>query len=113
MIFVCPKPPVWYAAYERLLAAWRAGGCSGPQPPTPLILNSWVFSSDLAKQEQWRSTIKWAEERLFAHLIPTLAPEEQYCTENLSTSYPEQHYRPDRFVRRERPTNEALRTAME
>ena len=97
----------------RLREAWQAGGCRGPEPPIPLILDGWWFSSDVDKQQRWKMTLSWAEERGLSNLIPQFTADEQYFTEHLTTSYPEQHYRPDRYVVRERPSSEALATALE
>jgi hypothetical protein len=58
-------------------------------------------------------TLRWANERGLSHLIPQFATDEQYFTDYLSTSYPEQHYRPDRYVVRARPSAEALAVALE
>jgi hypothetical protein len=112
MIFICPKPPIWYEIHERLLAAWRTGGHEASEPPKPLILNGWVFSSDVDKLERWQSTVQWAEEMSLSHLIPHLAVDDQYCSDHLSTSYPEQHYRTDRCVCRQRPSEDEISTAL-
>jgi len=112
MIFVCPAAAIWWQTFERLREAWIASGRVGNQPPMPLILAAWIYSSDLDKQERWLSTVHWAQEQSLSHLIPNLRPEDQYCTDYVTTSYPEQHYRPDRYVRRERPTGDVLATAM-
>lgn len=113
MIFVCPKAPVWYQTFERLREAWTASGRVGDEPPMPLLLAGWIYSSDRDKQVRWNATVLWAEERALSHLIPQLAPEDQYCTDLVTTSYPEQRYRPDRYVCRERPSDEAIDAAMQ
>jgi hypothetical protein len=112
MIFVCPKAGIWYDTYKRLHDAWVATGHGSEEPPFPLILGGWIYSSDRDKQERWSALVRWANEHSLSHLVPQIGPDDQYCTEYLSTSYPEQHYRPDRFVRRERPSSEALDKAM-
>ena len=113
MILVCPKPFVWHPIYMRLREQWQSNGCCGSEPPVPLILAGWHFSSDLDKQQRWHLTLKWAEERGLSHLTGPLSADEQYFTDCLTTSYPEQHYRPDRLAVRERPSAEALATALE
>ncbi|MEQ1858463.1 MAG: hypothetical protein ABMA13_00850 [Chthoniobacteraceae bacterium] len=79
----------------------------------PLILNGWGYSSDRDKEERWQHTLKWAEERGLMDLIPKLKDDDFYSVEHLSTSYPEQHYRPDRYAVREQPLSEAIEAAME
>lgn len=76
--FTCPLPDRWNEIYKNLCAAyeimmgkklpayvadiWNAGG-----PPTPLILNGWVFSDDADKRERWRETLRWAEKYDLLH----------------------------------------------
>lgn len=113
MTFVCPQAAIWFQIYERLQAAWIANGRLGNTPPMPLILAGWIYSSDVDKQDRWKATVRWAEVNNLSHLIPQLEPHEQYCTEHVTTSYPEQRYRLDRYTERERPTNESLAEALE
>ena len=112
MIRVCPNPPIWVEIYQRLDESWRHGGCQGEPPPVPLVLAGWIYSSDHDKQERWEQTIEWAEQHDFADLIPSLREEEYYSTDHLSTFYPEQHYRPDRYAVRERPSPDAIAEAL-
>ncbi len=57
---ICPNPIPWNALHEQLLGvAERRPDL--PKPPTPLILNGWVFSSDAEKEARWAETLKWAE----------------------------------------------------
>ena len=109
MIIVCPKAGIWWEIFERLRDAGIAAGHVDDAPPLPLILSG---SSDRDKQERWLALVRWGDEHALSHLIPELGPEDQYCTNHLSTSYPEQHYRPDRYVRRDRPSADALTNAM-
>ena len=113
MIHVCPKPPIWLETYQRLYEAWRRGDCHGDPPPMPLVLGGWIYSSDRDKQHRWQQTIEWAERHNFAPLIPLLGDDDYYSTEYLSTSYPDQHYRPDRYVIRDRPSADTLAHALQ
>ncbi len=70
--FICPIPSTWNEIYKDLCSNYElitgkklpntvleirnAGG-----PPTPLILNGWVFSNDSDKRERWQETLEWAE----------------------------------------------------
>jgi hypothetical protein len=103
---------MWVEIYKRLDESWRHSGCRGAPPPIPLVLAGWVYSSDRDKQQRWEQTIEWAVQHDFAHVIPSLSDEEYYSTEHLSTSYPEQHYRADRYTVRERPSPELLSGAL-
>ena len=84
MKFVCPKPIVWDRIYQRLRHYWQQGGEAGPEPPVPLILGGWNFSSDYEKNQRWLSLIEWAREAGCPELIPKLTEEEghwvpEYC----------------------------------
>jgi len=96
MIFVGPKPNIWWETFERLCETWVERGRLGEQPPMPLIISGWIYSSDRDKQERSSSTLSWAEQHSLTNMIPNFKPEDQYCIEILSNSYPEQNYRPDR-----------------
>lgn len=84
---VCPNPPVWNRIYQRLKAHWESLERRADEPPFPLILNGWVFSSDLDKQQRWDATVRWASEQGASNLIPELRDENWYSVEILSTTY--------------------------
>ena len=113
MIRVCPNPSLWAEIFQRLADTWQRDGLQGTPPPVPLILAGWIYSSDSDKQQRWQQTIEWAEHHQLADLIPLLCDKDYYSTEYLSTSYPEQHYRPDRYAVRERPSADALSDALQ
>jgi hypothetical protein len=77
--FICPMPMVWDRIYQNLQAA---RDCSPdqtiPRPPIPLILNGWVYSTDLEKASRWNETIDWAKQYGFADLIPELQEDESH-----------------------------------
>ena len=77
--FICPMPDAWAAVHRRLLnARKRAGDPAIPEPPRPLILDGWAFSSDTQKQERWAETLCWATQHGFHRLIPTIEPGNAY-----------------------------------
>jgi hypothetical protein len=86
MQFVCPKPQVWNRIHQQLQRAWEAAGCVGPEPPVPLILNGWAFSSDLDKQQRWLATVAWANNAGLERLIHELSEEEGYWVDELDAS---------------------------
>lgn len=112
MIFVCPNAAIWHEIYERLRTEWCALKIVGDGPPLPLLLAGWIYSSDQDKQDRWNATVRWAKSNALAHLIPNLLPEDCYWTEVLSTSYPEQRYRPDRYAVRDRASDDAVKSAL-
>ena len=57
-MYFCPKPMEWDRVYKALLSIWRNSG--GVEPPRPLILNGWVFSSAAQKHDRWAETVSWA-----------------------------------------------------
>ena len=77
--FICPMPDTWVAVHSRLLKAWeRADDATIPEPPRPLILNGWSFSSDMQKRERWVETVRWASEHGVSHLIPQIEERNAY-----------------------------------
>lgn len=80
---VCPQPAVWNRLWEVLPDRRRQGG--GWEPPLPLILGAWWYSSDAAKQERFHLHIRWAQEHgaldTVARLLASLKPEDWH-TEN-------------------------------
>jgi hypothetical protein len=85
MIRICPNPDPWHRVYGDLMAAWRERGGEPPEPPVPLILNGWVFSSDADKEHRWAATVAWAGERGLAHLIPSIPDDEWHFVSTYSS----------------------------
>ena len=72
-------PDAWAAVHRRLLKArQRAGDPAIPEPPCPLILDGWAFSSDTQKRERWLETLRWATQHGFRRLIPTIERRNAY-----------------------------------
>ena len=72
-------PDTWAAVHQRLLKAWtKSGDRAIPEPPRPLILNGWVFSSDSEKQARWAETVRWATRHGLSHLIPDIEQRNSY-----------------------------------
>lgn len=70
--FICPKPIRWNDIFSDLCAAYQKQTCKKlPSnvvdiretggPPTPLILNGWVFTGDSEKNQRWIETVDWAK----------------------------------------------------
>jgi hypothetical protein len=76
--FICPMPMAWDDIHRKLRAAWESAGRLGDEPPVPLILNGWVFTSDLDKKLRWDETIAWAKARSLEHLVPHLSKTQRY-----------------------------------
>ena len=78
--FICPYPKRWNEIFQDLCTAYErktgkklpfyvvdireAGG-----PPTPLILNGWVFTGDCKKRQRWIETINWAKKHDLLHFL--------------------------------------------
>ena len=78
--FICHQPRRWYEIFKVLRVAYEnktgeklpsntvgireAGG-----PPTPLILNGWVFTEDNEKRKRWIETVDWAKKHDLLQLL--------------------------------------------
>lgn len=58
---VCPLPPQWSQLYE-LLPKKVQKPSGGWEPPLPLILGGWSYSSDPEKKSRLLEHIHWAEQ---------------------------------------------------
>jgi len=58
-MYFCPRPTHWARIHKQLLRI-HAKLDGQPEPPTPLILNGWVFSSAAEKHTRWQETLDWA-----------------------------------------------------
>lgn len=104
MIRICPNPTQWHRVYQRVMAAWSDCGSKPPEPPVPLILGGWAFSSDRDKEQRWGALVAWANERGLAHLIPLIPEDDWYCVRTYSTP-PEWHYSGTVHPKQVRPSN--------
>jgi|GEM_PF-805369 len=57
---ICPQPQAWNQLFDLLPDKRRVG--NGCEPPLPLILAAWDYSSDLEKRERFLLHIRWAAE---------------------------------------------------
>lgn len=55
---ICPRPDLWNGLWEMLPNKSRDG--AGWEPPLPLILNAWWFTSDSEKALRLKEHIEWA-----------------------------------------------------
>ncbi len=55
---VCPQPMKWNALWEMLPDRVQHG--AGWQPPLPLILDGWWYSTNEQKRERFQSHLDWA-----------------------------------------------------
>jgi len=86
-IFVCPMPIKWNEIYRKLVdeCRRRLPQFEDLKPPTPLILNGWVYSNDKEKQDRWNATVKWADDHGLSHLIPELSESDIYSVDEITT----------------------------
>ncbi len=84
MIRVCPNPIPWNKVFRRLSIIADARP-NLPKPPTPLILNGWVFSNDTEKMNRWNETIEWAKKADCDDIVLLLKDDDYYYTESLTT----------------------------
>ncbi|WP_424316259.1 hypothetical protein, partial [Haloferula sp.] len=92
-------------------SAWELNGSQGQEPPLPLVLDGWHYSSDVDKQFRWRQVVDWAKRNGEHEALLDLKEEDCYYVSELSTSYPEQHYSFEYIEPRDRPTDAQIDTA--
>jgi len=80
---ICPQPKVWDEIYKKLKKKMSERKTTDiPEPPVPLILNGWWYSSDNEKRIRWEETILWCNKYNFSSQIPELSEEQSYFGEN-------------------------------
>ena len=75
---ICPLPVYWNRIYSDLIAYARNRSCNPPEPPIPLILAGWVYSTDDDKRLRWLKTVQWAKENGCSDLIDKLEQKDFY-----------------------------------
>jgi hypothetical protein len=83
---ICPQPPIWHEAYQRLKAHAERHDCQPGEPPFPLLLNGWAYSNDMDKLHRWEATLEWATRNGCADLVSGIKEEQFYCVDS-PTSY--------------------------
>src|SRR3990172_3725213 len=113
---ICPKPIIWNEAFKRLTRYARMHQCTPPAPPTPLILNGWVYSNDIEKLHRWEETIAWAENNGCIHLVSCI-PEDDFYFVHEPTNYEVgpmggPMYLPWDYKTKNRPSSEQISKSM-
>ena len=76
-MFFCARPPEWARVHQALLRVHaRSGGSVADEPPKPLILNGWVFSSAREKHDRWAETVAWARSHGREDIVESVRPDE-------------------------------------
>jgi hypothetical protein len=82
---ICPNPPVWDAVFKKLCSFAERNNCMPPQPPVPLILAGWAYTSDADKMERWNQTVAWAEENACSDLVQGIGDGDFYTVGDVSS----------------------------
>jgi len=111
VIYVCPEPLEWLRIYKGLVNFSKTNACIPSDPPSPLILNGWVYSNDISKHNQWMRTKLWAARNRCFHLTES-DQRDFYSVETMSTyaigPLYSPMYLPWSFERKVRPCREQL-----
>lgn len=75
---ICPLGQDWAKIHRTLLKYSSENTCNPPEPPRPLILAGWAFSSDQDKSERWQATVAWARSNGCGNLVEGLRDEQFY-----------------------------------
>ena len=84
LIQVCPMPRPWGDAYNLLREFSQSNKCNPQEPPKPLILSGWGFSSDVDKHQRWEETVRWAERNGCIELIDAIPESDLLYVEELN-----------------------------
>ena len=76
-MYTCPNPGEWHRVHRELLRARARAAVQPPEPPIPLILGGWVYSSAREKHERWTETVAWAREHGCGAIVESI-PREEY-----------------------------------
>jgi len=77
--YICPTPVKWDEIYTKLLLYYEKNTDTVfDKPPVPLILNGWVFSSDMDKHIRWIETCNWIAKYYPDKSISSLKQNEMY-----------------------------------
>jgi hypothetical protein len=86
MIRICPNPKLWAKVHAALKDYAGSKLCDPPTPPVPLILAGWAYSSDLAKQQRWIETERWALQNGCEDIVRSVSSDDFYYVSEISTS---------------------------
>jgi len=76
---ICPQLYLWRQIYTSLSEAReQAGIMTIPMPPQVFNMQGWLLSTEANKRNRWKSTLDWAAEHGFSHVIPELAGDDWY-----------------------------------
>lgn len=88
MEFVCPKPKIQHQVHLKLLKHYNKNRKTITQrPPTPLILNGWIYSTDYQKKLRWEETLKWAKTYGCDNLIPIIKDADKYEVDKIEQTF--------------------------
>ena len=57
---ICPQPQPWNRLWGMLPERWQIG--VGYEPPAPLMLAAWHYTSDAEKHERFLTHLRWADQ---------------------------------------------------
>lgn len=90
-MYFCPKPAEWARVHEQLISAYHASEGADDQPPKPLILGGWAFSSAREKHERWQATLEWAVAHGLDAVTASVAPDAfEYWVADIPAWFPEE-----------------------
>lgn len=75
---ICPTPQIWNTVYNQLVEYSQKHICKPSEPPIPLILAGWAFSSDDEKKLRWENTVEWAEDNGCSEILDSIQDDDFY-----------------------------------
>jgi hypothetical protein len=72
-MYRCPRPAIWSEVHSQLCRFRSRNSDDIPEPPKPLILAGWTYSSSHEKHDRWLQTVEWATKYGCPELIDRIA----------------------------------------
>ena len=75
---ICPNPQPWNEVHKKLDRYSKKNTCTPSEPPIPLILDGWWYSSDMEKKIRWEEMVEWAKDNRCTEILDSIQDDDFY-----------------------------------